>query len=413
MLRRSVAAAGLVVVLVGPIVILLRSIGSSAAAGEPAVASTALTVRSQLPAWRAPGAPFSIDGFAAAHEPVQLLVDRVVLAHTTAGRLGRFRFLVRLDRPGRRQIAVRGRGRSRSLGVLTVRPVTLAAVGDITFGEQVGPAVERYGGAYPWRGVTRELRGADLTVGNLETAVGTGGVPAEKEYTFQGPPQSLPPMKDVAGFDLLTLANNHAVDYGRGALLETIRNVRAAEMIPFGAGADEQRARKAAIVAAGGLRIAFLGYSDVNPAGFTATATESGTARADVTAIAADVHAARRRADVVVCFFHWGTELHAEPDARQQQFASACLNGGAQVVLGAHPHVLGRVDRPRPRALVAWTLGNFVFPSSGTPARTAILRVRIDPAGVRGYDLLPVVINGFRPSTTSSAPAAARRCKLC
>jgi poly-gamma-glutamate synthesis protein (capsule biosynthesis protein) len=402
MLHRAVAAAGVVVVLAGPTVILSHAIGAS---GAPAVPTrqVPISIRAQLPAWRAPGAPVTIDGSAGAHEPVQLIVDGAVAARTTADRLGRFRLAVRLDGPGRRHLAVRTPGHTRSLGVVPVRPLTLAAVGDITFGEQVGPAVERYGGAYPWTQVAALLRRADLTTGNLETAVGTTGSPAAKEYTFQGPSQALPPMSSLAGFDLLTLANNHAVDYGRAALLETIRHVRAAHIVPFGAGANAQSARRAAIVSAGGLRVAFLGYSDVNPDGFTATATEPGTAAADVDAIAGDVRAARRRADVVVCFFHWGVELHADPDARQQQFASACLNAGAQVVLGAHPHVLGRVDRPSAHTLVAWTLGNFVFPSSKEPARTAILRVRLDRSGVRGYDLVPVTIDGFRPVPASVA----------
>src|SRR6185312_2674508 len=141
------------------------------------------------------------------------------------------------------------------------------------------------------------------------------------------------------GFDVLTLANNHAVDYGRTALLDTLHAVRAAGMAPIGAGATAGLARRPAIVTAGGLRIAFLGYSDINPPGFSATPSSPGTARAEPAAIAADVHAALRRADVAVCFFHWGVELHPQPDGRQHELAAACLHAGASLVLGAHPHV--------------------------------------------------------------------------
>jgi poly-gamma-glutamate synthesis protein (capsule biosynthesis protein) len=94
---------------------------------------------------------------------------------------------------------------------------------------------------------------------------------------------------------------------------------------------------------------------------------------------------------------HWGVEMRADPDFRQQQFAAACLNAGARVVLGAHPHVLGPVSMPGRRSLIAWTLGNFVFPSSGATARSAILQIRLAADGVRGFRLLPIVINGFRP----------------
>jgi poly-gamma-glutamate capsule biosynthesis protein CapA/YwtB (metallophosphatase superfamily) len=210
-------------------------------------------------------------------------------------------------------------------------------------------------------------------------------------------------MRTVAGFDVLTLANNHTVDFGRDALVDTVKAVHAAGIQTIGAGANEAQARRPAIVEAGGLRVALLGYSDVNPYGFNATSTSPGTAKADVDAITADVHAALRRADIVVCFFHWGVELHPAPNSRQQQFAAACLNAGAKVVLGAHPHVLGGVATPAPHSLVAWTLGNFVFPSGSVTARTAILHVALGADGVRGYRLLPVRIDGFRPRL---APAA-------
>src|SRR5581483_8436901 len=368
-----------------------RPVAARAAAAPP------LTVTTTLPAWRAPGARVAVAGFAGARERVRLLVDGRTLASTASGRLGRYVLAFRAGAAGRHRLTVRAGSRTRAAGTLLVRPVVVDAVGDVTFGEQVGPAIASRGAAYPWTFVAATLRSADITTGNLETAVSTRGVAAVKQYTFRGVPSAVPPVHTLAGFDVLTLANNHTVDYGRDALLDTVRAVHAAGMQTIGAGANDALARRPAIVEAGGLRVAFLGYSDVNPLGFPATAAEPGTARADVAAIAADVHAALRRADVAVCFFHWGVELHPEPDSRQRTFAAACLNAGARLVLGAHPHVLGPVSRPTPHALVAWTLGNFVFPSGGLTSRTAILRVELDAAGVAAYRLLPVHIDGFRP----------------
>jgi poly-gamma-glutamate capsule biosynthesis protein CapA/YwtB (metallophosphatase superfamily) len=327
-----------------------------------------------------------------------------VLARTTSGALGGFRFLFRAPEPGRYRLSVAAASRATSGGILVVRPLVLDAVGDITFGEQVGPAVLHYGGTYPWAAVAGTLRRADITTGNLETSISRAGDAAAKKYAFRGPPEALPPMRSFAGIDVLTLANNHSVDFGRGALLDTLRFVRAAGMKPIGAGANAAQAHRPAFVDAGGIRVAFLGYSDVNPLGFPAESSSPGTARADLSWIDADVRAARRHADVVVCFFHWGTELHAGPEARQQQFAAACLQAGAQVVLGAHPHVFGSIIRPGSRTLVAWTLGNFVFPASGVTARTGILQVHLDARGVRGYRVLPAQIDGFRPRLVSIHP---------
>ncbi|HVY45461.1 MAG TPA: CapA family protein [Minicystis sp.] len=371
-----------------------------AAAGMPRVAGDALpplTVTSTLPAWRAPGVPVTVRGFAGSRERVQLRANGRVVASAVSGRLGAYALRFAPTSSARLRLAVSDGTRSIAAGLLVVRPVRLAAVGDVTFGEQVGPAIAEHGAAYPWTYVAPTLRAADITTGNLETSVSTRGSAAEKEYTFRGAPGDLPALRSVAGFDVLTLANNHAVDFGREALLDTLRYAHADGIQTIGAGANDVQARRAAIVEAGGLRVALLGYSDVNPAGFLATATEPGTARADVAAIEADVHAALRRADVAVCFFHWGVELRTAPDARQQMFASACLNAGARLVLGAHPHVLGPVSVPAPHELVAWSLGNFVFPSSGVTARTGILQVSLDRKGVVGHRLLPVHIVGLRP----------------
>ena len=320
-----------------------------------------------------------------------------MLGRATSGPRGGFRIRFRAPEPGRYRLTVAAPGRTVRVGTLLVRPLLLDAVGDITFGEQVGRAVLRYGAAYPWTRVAATLRRADIAAGNLETSISTRGVAAAKEYTFRGPPEAIPAMRRTAGFDVLTLANNHSVDYGRDALLDTVRTVRAAGIATIGAGATAAQAHRPALLRLGGLRVAFLGYSDVNPLGFVAGGSTPGTAAAESSRIEADVRAARRKADVVICFFHWGTELHPAPDTRQSTFATACLVGGAQVVLGAHPHVLGSVLRPSHHTLVAWTLGNFVFPSTGVTARTAILQVALDTRGARGFRLLPVEIDGFRP----------------
>jgi poly-gamma-glutamate capsule biosynthesis protein CapA/YwtB (metallophosphatase superfamily) len=371
----------------------LAGTGASDAEAEPEL----LTLTSRLPAWRAPAAPVVLAGFAGARERVALRANGMFVEATRSGRLGRFELRFAAKTPGRYRLRVVAGGRSRNAGTVVVRPVVVEAVGDITFGEQVGPAVARFGAAYPWQYVAGALRGADVTVGNLETAVSTRGAAAVKEYTFRGEPKALVPLHDLAGFDVLTLANNHAGDYGRDALLDTVGYVHKAGIQTIGAGADETRAHMPAVVERGGLKIAFLGYSDVNPLGFLATATAPGTAAARPDEISADFRAALRHADLAVCFFHWGVELHSAPDARQRRLAHACLDAGAALVLGAHPHVLGPVERPSSRSLVAWTLGNFVFPSSGAPARSAILRVELGLGGVRSFRLRPVLIDGFRP----------------
>src|SRR5579871_1605772 len=209
------------------VVLAFRTTGAQPLAAETAAP---LTVTSAETGWRAPGVPLAVGGFAGAHERVVLRANGSPVAAATAGALGCYRLRFVPARPGRYRLVVSASGRVSRAGSVLVRPVVLDAVGDITFGEQVGPALVEHGASYPWTFVAPTLRAADITIGNLETAVSTRGSAAVKQYTFRGPPTALVPLHTLAGFDVLTLANNHTVDFGRDALLDSVRAVHAAGM---------------------------------------------------------------------------------------------------------------------------------------------------------------------------------------
>jgi poly-gamma-glutamate synthesis protein (capsule biosynthesis protein) len=277
------------------------------------------------------------------------------------------------------------------------RDVVLDAVGDINLGD--GPAVvmRSRGLRFPWSGVARELRSADVAFGNLECAVSTRGRPVPKEFNFRARPAALQVAAGYAGLDVLNLANNHVGDYGSAALLDTVHWVRRFGMVGVGAGRNLAAARLPRVVERLGLRIAFVGFSDILPAGFAASPRRPGTTFATHARIAADVRSASRRADVVVATFHWGVERSGRPDARQRAFARTALLAGADAVIGAHPHVLQPIER-RGRTVVAYSLGNFVW-SAGSPAtsRTGILKLRLSARGVEGVRFLRARIRSTRP----------------
>ena len=377
--------------------------GGSDARTSPPLAQPLLRVSSTLPVWRAPGAPLTVEGRARPGARVTLRAGARTLTSVRARAGGRFRLSVQAPAPGRYRLTVASQGLRRELGTLRVRPLVLAAVGDITFGADVGAAIEEHGSDYPWRSVAPVLRAADLATGNLETAVSTRGEPMDKEYTFRGPPSSLAAAR-AAGLDVLSVANNHSLDYGADAFADTLRAAAAESIATVGGGANVELARRPRFQEAGGLRLAFLGYSDVRPLGFDAGPTTPGTTPADPEAIALDVAAAAGRADVVVVWFHWGVERMTTPDQRQQELAAAAVSAGAAIVLGAHPHVLQPIGRPDEHRLVAWSLGNFVFGahSPGTQ-RTGILLMRLDARGVRDYRLRPARIENARPLLEATA----------
>jgi poly-gamma-glutamate synthesis protein (capsule biosynthesis protein) len=279
------------------------------------------------------------------------------------------------------------------------RDVTLDAVGDINMGDGVADVIAVRGPRFPWSGVARELRSVDVAFGNLESAVSTRGrkVP-NKQYNFRGRPSSLREAARYAGMDVLNLANNHSGDFGVTALLDTIRWVRRFGMLPVGAGRNLPRARRPVIVRRLGLRIAFVGFSDVNPAGFGAGPRRPGMVFASPGRVVRDVRRAARRADVVVATFHWGVERTGRPTGRQRSLARAALAGGAHAVIGAHPHVLQPIVRTR-RRVIAYSLGNFVWAAgSGATSRTGILRLRLSRRGVERTRFLPARISGTRPA---------------
>ena len=318
---------------------------------------------------------------------------------TTAG--GRLRLRVRAPfRPGRYRLraTVAGAAPTRTVRV-RVRDVTLDAVGDINLGNGVADVIGVRGPRYPWSGVARELRSADIAFGNLECSVSTRGSPIPgKQYTFRGRPSSLRAASRYAGMDVLNLANNHAADYGTRALLDTFHWLRRFGITRVGAGWNSSEASRPRIVRRLGLKVAFVGFSDINPAGFGAGPSSPGTVLASPSVVRAGVRRARRRADVVIATFHWGVERSTQPTGKQVFLAQAALGAGATAVVGAHPHVLQPVVR-RGRRVVAYSLGNFVWSAgSDFTASTGILKLRLSARGVTGSRLLPARISGTRPA---------------
>ena len=330
-----------------------------------------------------------------------------MVAAPRANRRGRFRARYRLRGVRRKVIVLRVRAGERRRAAelsrprrIVVRPVTLAAVGDINLGNGVRYLMLSRGRRYPWRSVAPVLRRADVAFGNLECAISNHGRPVAKTYTFRGGPPALRVAGRYAGLDVLNLANNHSGDFGRRAFFDTIRNVRRFGLRPVGAGRNLRRARRPTVIRRLGLRIAFVGFSTIYPASFWAGAARPGVPFASPANVRAGVRAARRRADVVIATFHWGIERSPTPDGLQRGLARVALRAGATAVIGAHPHVLQPIRRhgANGRRLIAYSLGNFVFiASSPATTRTGILWLNLSTRGVERTRFRRARIAGGRP----------------
>ena len=300
--------------------------------------------------------------------------------------------------PGRVQARVRARdGAASSPAAVSVRPLRLASVGDINLGDTPGAAIAAEGPRYPWESVGRRLRRADIAFGNLECAISKRGTPFPKQFNFRGTPAALAGLRRHAGIDVLNLANNHVGDYGTAALLDTVRGVEGNGMRAVGAGPDLARALRAQIVERLGLRVAFVGFSNILPLEFAAGPGKPGVAWATPESVSQAVRAARQRADVVVATFHWGIEKAPYEAADQAELAAVAADAGAQLVIGAHPHVLQPLRRVG-SALVAYSLGNFVFGAfSSETAATGVLETDLGAEGVTRARWRPGMISAGRP----------------
>lgn len=392
-----------------PATIATLVMASTASAQQPGPPATPAAVPLSLhaPALRAAGVaiPLTVRGVppAATIELQRLVAARrwVTIKTAVADATGTTRLTYEPQRRNRRHRlrAAVGGVASPALTVST-RDVTLAAFGDSNFGDGVGAVMDSRGPLWPWRGVAATLRRADIAFGNLECAISTRGAAVPKQFNFRGRPGHLVKVVRYAGLDVLNLANNHAGDFGTLALLDTVRAVRRAGAMPVGAGATLAAARRPQILTRLGLRIAFVGFSDIGPASFFAGAKRPGTSNATFPAIAASVRAARRRADVVVATFHWGVERSTTENARQRAFAQAALHAGATAVIAAHPHVLQPIRRVggARHQLIAYSLGNFVWSAgSALSSSTGILRVGLSGRGVESHRLLRARIERTRP----------------
>lgn len=286
------------------------------------------------------------------------------------------------------------------------RAVTIAAVGDVMLARTVGSSIESRGPAAPFAGVAPLLRSADIAVANLECTISSGGQPAAKGFTFRAPPLAVDSLV-AGGLDVVSLANNHSLDYGESALAETVAVLDARGIAHAGAGANDAAAHAPAVVERNGLRIAFLAYADVpvewqgfDTRSWTAGAATPGIAWLDVPRMRVEIAAARTVADIVVVFLHFGIEDQYSPTAIQVAEARAAIDAGALLVVGSHPHVLQPVER-HGAGLIAYSMGNFVFDGPDNPTNeSAILTAELTPAGVSSYRLIPVVIDaaGFPQS---------------
>jgi poly-gamma-glutamate synthesis protein (capsule biosynthesis protein) len=286
--------------------------------------------------------------------------------------------------------------------------IVINAVGDVMLAGRWAAQIRENGYDSPFRALAPELKTGDITIANLESPLARGGSEfTGKKFRFRAEPEVAGALKR-AGINLVTLANNHSMDFGGQALAETMKNLQDAGIAWIGAGENLAEARKAALFTIKGRKVAFLGYSLTQPVEFFAGRNRPGTAPAFEKIFVEDISRARQEADYVIVSFHWGTEGRSEIQPYQRTVAHKAIDAGADVIIGHHPHVLRGVERYK-SGVVFYSLGNFTFASKGRSAADSMMvRLRFN-AGKREAELLPLDILhrrvGFQPRLVSGKQA--------
>lgn len=276
-------------------------------------------------------------------------------------------------------------------------PLVIAAVGDIMLAHRAAPFLDAHGPGYPF-GPTRDaLAAADIAFGNLETPVSDrrGKPHPSKEYRFVSKPRHIAGLAE-AGFDVLSVANNHTGDFGSEVFLDTLRHVEKLKMKAVGGGRTLAAARAPALFCVRGTTVAFLAYSHTHPMEFHAGTKKPGTAFPTEAGVAADVAAARKIADRVIVSIHWGKEYQSTPTDSQRALARAAVGAGADALIGHHPHTYQGVEVIDGVPIV-YSLGNFAFGTRNPKARHALfLKLSFPPSGPPEVVLRPLLVDASR-----------------
>ena len=296
----------------------------------------------------------------------------------------------------------------------TPAPVTLAFVGDVMLGRSLGQYIEWGQLDYPFEHVGEVLRSAEFTIANLESALGDTGERVPKGYTFRAPPAAAGVLAD-AGIDLVSLANNHALDFGEVALEQGIGLLSDAGVATVGAGMNEAAARRPFVTTIHGISFGFLSYVHVpvewrgfDTQTWQAIGDSPGLAWADPELISADVGQLASEVDHVIVLLHSGFEGVPEPSPPQIAASHAAVDAGASLVVGHHAHLLQGIEQ-RGEGVIFYGLGNFAFDfdeENLTPS--VILQVTVSHDRTLAWAFVPVMVasNG-QPRLALSAEAEA------
>lgn len=288
-----------------------------------------------------------------------------------------------------------------------IAPASLSIIltGDIMLGRRVDLMMKAKNDyAFPFQKIAGELKKADIVFGNLENPISDKGKKTGSIYSFRANPKAIEGLT-FAGFNVLSLANDHAFDYGKIALEDTFLRLKTAGINYVGAGFNEKEAFSPIIKEIDGsagspqAKIGFLAYTDIGSVYWTATKNSSGLASISLEYfenILQDIKKANSQVDILIVSLHSGEEYIKEPGQPQIDFAKAAIDAGADIIVGHHPHIVQKNENYN-NGYIFYSLGNFVFDqnSSAETTQGQIIKVIIEDKKIKEVIPINIKINQF------------------
>ena len=279
-------------------------------------------------------------------------------------------------------------------------PIHLIFVGDILLDGFVGDQIDQFGVNYPFVNVAPVLTKADMSFANLETPVSTRGNPASKMFVFRSEPKTLKGLV-YAGIDGVSLANNHILDYGPTAMLDTVLHLDSYKIGHTGAGKNSIEAFAPYVKTIQGKKIAVLGVSRVlSGSSWYAGNNHAGAASAyTLEPMLSEIKKSSLVNDFTVVYIHWNEEFKDYPEDYARTLAKKIIDSGADMIVGAHSHCLMGVEFYKHKPIY-YSLGNFVFNRStrggDKTLQSMLLNIVIKDSTVTGQ-ITPVKIVRGQP----------------
>jgi poly-gamma-glutamate synthesis protein (capsule biosynthesis protein) len=274
------------------------------------------------------------------------------------------------------------------------QPLTVAAGGDVMGDRGPGNYMNAHGGASVFAKVEPYFEKAQLAFVNLEGPISNVGTrQAGKEYTFRAR-TALADGLVSAGIDVVSMANNHTLDYGQAALKDCLIRLNKAGVAHAGAGLNSTSAAAPAVLITPAGTVSVLAYTSIIPGGFAATSSHGGVnpVAGDHARILKAIKTAATKTDFVVVSVHWGTEYKSQANSEQRSLAHQMIDAGADLIIGHHPHVIQGLEIYHDR-LIAYSLGDFVFDHwSRATGEAFILQVSLRDEGLPAVDIVPVYV---------------------